>query len=85
MAEDNDISMDDVIVFRISERHCKVSPPREGEPKDLVSIKKFIMACLHRRNLDEDFEGEMVDWLNSYTLDEFKTAVEKVSQPPRRN
>ena len=82
---DEKISMDDILVFRVSDRHCKVVPPKPGEEKDLVSIKNFIIACLHRRNLDDDFEGEMIDWINSYTLDEFKTAIEARMEPARRN
>lgn len=84
-ADDIGISMDDVIVFRVSERHCKIAPPKEGDPPEVVGLKNFIMACLHRRNLDDSFEDEMRNWLNGFTLDEFKKAVEKRSPPSRKN
>lgn len=84
-AEDNGISMEDVIVFRISDRHCKIAPPTKDDPVEMRALKNFIMACLQRRNLDENFEAEMHNWLSGCTLSEFKEAVERHAPPPRKN
>ncbi len=85
MAEGDDVSLDDVLVFRVGDRHCKIAPPRHGEPVEITALKNFMMACLHRRNLDDEFEDDMKNWINSYTFDEFKDAVEKRSPPSRSN
>lgn len=61
------ISMDDVLLYRVGENGCASPRPKEGDEPALTAIKAFIMTCLHRRNMDPDFEHEMKEWLDSHT------------------
>ena len=68
-------TVDDVIVRMLDERSCVVTPPTEADSDTVVGMKYFIMACLHRRMLDESFDDNMREWVESYTPEEFKEAV----------
>jgi hypothetical protein len=38
------------------------------------------MACLHRRVIDEGFDDNMREWVQSFTPEEFKAAVQEKSR-----
>lgn len=64
------IDLDDVLLYRIAEGACASPKPKEGDDPALTSVKAFVMTCLHRRNLDPDFELEMKNWLNDHTMEQ---------------
>lgn len=85
MGAEEQVSMDDILVFRVAENLCKIVPPKKTDTPEIVALKNFIMACLHRRNIDEEFDDEMRNWLNGFTLEEFREAVSRQSPPNRNN
>lgn len=78
-------SLSEVLVHRIDETHVIVVPPEPEDPQSVIDVKMFLMACLHRRNLDSDFEDEMKNWLRSYSKEEFRQAVQGSSTPVKRH
>ena len=69
------IPMDQVLVLKLNEDACMVVKPTEDEPDHIKSLKTFIWACLHRRNIDDNFNDDMVRWFEGYTEQEFEAAV----------
>lgn len=67
---------DGVIVVSVDEENCHVVPPAEGDSAATVGLKVFILACLHRRNLDPGFDRDMLDWMMSYDPDDFRKEME---------
>jgi hypothetical protein len=75
----------DVIVHRVDETHVLVTPPEPGDDQFVVEMKMFLLACLHRRNIDPNFDDQMKEWLMSYSKEEFDQAVKSTTTPLKRH
>lgn len=73
------------VVYMVDESHCKITPPSDTDSEVVKQMKLFLLACMHRRNLDPDFETDMRLWLGSYDPEEFRKAVESNSHPINRH
>lgn len=71
---------EDVIVRMLDDRNAMVIPPNESDSENVQGIKFFIMACLHRRVLDEGFDDNMKEWVFSYSPEEFRDAIKEKSK-----
>lgn len=69
------IEEDNVIVHKIDDDHCQVIPPTDKDTPAMAATRLFLLACLHRRNLEAGFEDEMRQWISSYEPEEFRRAV----------
>jgi len=65
----------DVLVHKTEDGEAAVVAPSENDSEDVAALKFFLLACLHRRNLDEDFDGEMYDWITAFTPEELLAAT----------
>lgn len=70
----------DVLVRLLDDRNAMVTPPTDTDNDNVVGVKMFLMACLHRRVLDESFDENMREWIQSFTPEEFKAAVKEKSR-----
>lgn len=52
--------------------YVRVAPPVEGEEQFISDLKMFIFSCLARRNMDDDFEGNMYNWMQSVSEEDFR-------------
>ena len=68
---------DDVIVRMLDDRNAMVTPPADTDTDNVAGLKVFLMACLHRRVLDEDFDDNMRNWISSFTPEEFRDAIKE--------
>ncbi len=59
---------DEILVVMNDSDHIRVMRPTEQDSVAVVSTKMFLLTCLHRRNLDDDFDKEMLDWLDTHGL-----------------
>jgi hypothetical protein len=70
----------DVLVRLLDDRNAMVIPPQDTDTDNVVGVKLFLMACLHRRVIDEGFDDNMREWVQSFTPEEFKAAVQEKSR-----
>lgn len=69
------IDIDDVLLYRVTDGACASPKPKEGDDPQLTAIKAFVMTCLHRRNMEPEFEGEMKRWLDQYTEEQLASGT----------
>jgi hypothetical protein len=53
---------EDILVVMAGNGHVRVMKPEDGDEPVVKEMKMFLLACLHRRNLDDDFDGGMAEW-----------------------
>ena len=68
------INSDDIILYRLTNEACASPRPKPGDDPSLTALKVFVMACLHRRNMDPDFDRDMRNWLDTHTEEELASA-----------
>jgi hypothetical protein len=56
---------DDVLVYMAGEGLVRVMKPEETDSPALKATKMFLLACLHRRNIDDTFDDNMAVWLTN--------------------
>jgi len=65
----------EILVHKTDDDQAAVVAPNENDTEDVAALKFFLLACLHRRNLDENFDEEMYDWITSFTPEELSAAT----------
>ena len=58
------------VLASIHGEYIRITPPVEGETQFVTDMKMFLFACLARRNMDQDFAGNMQDWINKTSSDD---------------
>lgn len=62
------VPIEDVILYRVGEG-CASPKPKEGDDPQVTALKAFVMTCLHRRNIDPEFEATMREWLDGQSFE----------------
>lgn len=75
----------DILVVKTDDEICMVTPPSPDDSEDVRNFKCFLLACIHRRNIDDTFDDEMADWFNSFSPEEFKASIDSMLPKQRLN
>lgn len=56
---------EDILAVTLGEDRIRIIPPTEADTEAIRQTKYFLVACLHRRNMDENFSQQMAEWVSS--------------------
>lgn len=54
----------DILVAMADEDHVFVNRPATTDSSEVVDLKLFLLACIHRRAKDEEFDLQMKLWMS---------------------